>query len=423
MARSRLRNRLSALAVSKTKEPCTLHDGGGLYLQVTQSPDRAARKSWLLRVRLQSGRQREMGLGSALDVSLADARIAAEEARKHAREGRDPIELRKQERVAARIAETPAQTFRQCVEGYVAANKGIWRSEKYQRQWTAPLERYAYPVFGALPISEVEVGHVTKVLDPIWSTKTETAGRIRQRVEAILDWAAVRGYRTAANPARWKGHLAKVFPAQGRIAPVKHLAALPFAETVEFLASLRARAGMGALAFEFTILTAARTGETLGARWREIDLSTEVWTVPAERMKAGRPHRVPLSSQAVAVLRQLDRGEADDPVFPGRRENTSLSSMVFLMTLRRMGRSDLTAHGFRSTFRDWVAECTDYPNEVAEAALAHVVGDRTEAAYRRGDLFEKRRRLMQDWATYCSAQGVAYEKRGTALLERVSRAG
>jgi integrase len=364
-----------------------------------------------------------MGLGSASDVSLAYARIAADEARKHAREGRDPIELRKQQRVAARLAEIPARTFQQCVEGYVAANKGVWLTEKHERHWTAPLKRYAYPVFGALAVSEVEVRHITEVLDPLWTSKTETASRLRGRIENVLDWAAVRGYRTDANPARWKGHLAKVFPAQGRIAPVKHLAALPFVELAAFMATLRLRDGMGALAFEFTILTAARTGETLGARWREIDLRTAIWTVPAERMKAGRPHRVPLSSQALAVLSQLNRGDPDDLVFPGRGKGGSLSSMVFLMTLRRMGRSDLTAHGFRSTFRDWVAEKTEYPNEVAEAALAHVVGDRTEAAYRRGDLFEKRRRLMQDWATYCSAQGVAHEERRTALLEGANREG
>ncbi len=421
-SRSRARNRLSALAISKIKEPCALHDGGGLYLQVTRSGVGQIRKSWVLRVRLLSGRIREMGLGSLHDVGLAEARLAADDARKLAREGHDPIEVRRQRVLDAQQADRPVPTFRQCVESYVAANKGSWRNEKYQRQWTAPLERYAYPTFGSLPVSEINVSHVTAVLDPIWSEKTETAGRVRQRVEAILDWATVRGHRAGENPARWKGHLSKALPAPGKIAKVRHHPAISYKDAAHFMSLLRTRDGSGAKAFEFTILTAARTSETLGARWGEIDLDKAVWAVPGNRIKSGRPHRVPLSTQALCLLTTLEAGAPTELIFPGRGEDVRLSGMVFLMTLRRMGRPDLTAHGFRSTFRDWAAECTDYPNEVAEAALAHIVGDRTEAAYRRGDLFEKRRKMMQDWADFLDRVNnvVALPTQETADLDDIA---
>ncbi len=394
-----------------------LHDGGGLYLQVRKSANDTLSKSWVLRVRLQSGRLREMGLGSALDVSLADARISAEVARKHVREGRDPIELRLRAREAARQATRAALTFEKCVEAYMAAHKGVWCNEKRERHWGAPLKRYAYPAFGSVPVAEVTVQHITKVLDPLWSSKTETASRLRGRIESVLDWATVRGHRSGENPARWRGHLAKVFPAKSRVAPVKHLSALPFQQISSFVGELRAKDAVGPRAFEFMILTACRTSEVLGARWPEMDLTNGVWTVPAERMKSRRTHRVPLSDQAQELLRRLGPTNADRLVFEGRREGIPLSNMVFLSTLRRMNRSDLTGHGFRSTFRDWAAECTDHPNEVAEAALAHAVGDKTEAAYRRGDLFDKRRRLMQDWADYCSRMSEAHAERRTRQLE------
>lgn len=410
MARSRLRNRLTVMQLSKLKRPCMLHDGGGLYLQATQAADGRINKSWLLRLRLKSGRLREMGLGSAFDVSLADARIAAEEARRQVRDGGDPIAARKQDRANARSSERPTKSFKDCVEGYVAANKGAWRSEKHQEHWVARLERYAYPAFGETVVGDIDVHLVIDLLQPLWSTKTETAKKLRGRIENVLDWAAVHGYRVGDNPARWRGHLAKVFPSPQKIAPVEHHPAVPFDNAKEFMAELHSRSGVGAQAFYFTILTASRTNETLGARWREIDLNAAIWTRPAERMKAGRVHRVPLSAQALSVLKWMERGSPDTLVFPSRVVDRPLSNMVFLMTMRRMGMSEFVPHGFRSTFRDWVAERTEHASEVAEAALAHAIGDKTEAAYRRGDLFEKRRKLMQDWADYCCPLDVTHER-------------
>lgn len=414
MARSRLRNRLTVMQVSKLKRPCMLHDGGGLYLQSTQSNDGGLNKSWLLRLRLKSGRLREMGLGSALDVGLADARIAAEEARRQAREGNDPVEARKQDRANARAEQRAKRTFEECVAAYVAANKGIWKTEKHEQHWVARLEKYAYPAFSGIAVSEIDVQRIIDLLQPMWSTKTETAKKLRSRIENVLDWATVHGYRTGDNPARWRGHLAKVFPSPHRIAPVEHHPAVPFDKARDFMADLSERGGVGAQAFYFTILTASRTGETLGALWSEIDFNTAVWTRPAERMKSSRVHRVPLSTQAISLLKNLDRRASDELVFPNKTGDAPLSNMVFLMTMRRMGMSDYVPHGFRSTFRDWAAECTAHANEVAEAALAHAVGDKTEAAYRRGDLFEKRRKLMQDWADYCSPMEIACELAGAS---------
>ncbi len=402
------------MQVSKLKRPCMLHDGGGLYLQATQSTDGRVNKSWLLRIRLKSGRLREMGLGSALDISLAVARIAAEEARRQVRDGLDPIASRKEERAHARVDKQISKSFKECVEGYVAANKGSWRTEKLEQHWVARLERYAYPAFGTQSVGAIDVQAIIDLLQPIWSTKTETAKKLRSRIENVLDWATVHRYREGDNPARWRGHLAKVFPSPHRIAPVEHHPAVPFAEAKDFMAQLALRGGVGARAFCFNVLTASRTNETLGARWCEIDLGAGVWTRPAERMKAGRIHRVPLSAQALALLSDREPGAPDEFVFPSRKRDRPLSNMVFLMTMRRMEMGEFVPHGFRSTFRDWVSECTEHSSEVAEAALAHAVADKTEAAYRRGDLFEKRRKLMQDWADYCSPMEIACEIAGAS---------
>ena len=277
---------------------------------------------------------------------------------------------------------------------YIASHSAGWRNAKHAAQWGTTLATYAYPVFGSLPVAAVDTGLVMKALEPIWSTKPETAGRVRGRNESVLDWAKVRGYRDGENPARWKGHLIQLLPSLTKVTKVKHHAAMPYAELPAFLIALRARPAMAARALEFAILTAARTGEVLGARWQEMDLEARIWMVPAERMKAGREHRVPLSDAAVAILKAIYR--TGDLVFP-------LSNMALLMLLRRMGHGELTAHGFRSTFRDWASETTNHPRDVVEMALAHAIADKTEAAYRRGDLFEKRRRLMVEWEAYCGA--------------------
>jgi len=257
------------------------------------------------------------------------------------------------------------------------------------------------PTFGRLPVQSIDVGLVIKALEPIWSTKPETASRVRGRIEAVLDWAAARDFRDSDNPARWKGRLDKLLPRPSKVRSVQHHAALPYPEIGAFIETLRERPATAARALEFAILTAARTGEVLGAKWIEIDLKAKIWTIPASRMKSGREHRVPLSRAALAVLQEMENLRQNDRVFPGDRRET-LSGMAILMLLRRMNRSDLTAHGFRSTFRDWAAECTNFPSEVVEMALAHAVSDKVEAAYRRGDLFEKRRKLMEAWAAYCA---------------------
>ncbi|MFN8957505.1 MAG: tyrosine-type recombinase/integrase [Hyphomonadaceae bacterium] len=291
-------------------------------------------------------------------------------------------------------ARAASMTFAQCSKAYLNAHQSSWKNRKHRAQWSSSLQTNAYPVFGEVAIQDINIGMVMKVLDPIWETKTETASRVRGRIENIIDWATVREYRTGENPARWRGYLEKALPARNRTKKVKHFAALPIDEFPKFMKHLRAQIGVGPLAFQFAILTATRTSEAIEARWDEIDLVDQSWMIPADRMKAGRIHRVPLSAAALAVLKKA-RGLDPIFVFPGHKHGKPISSMAFLMTLRRMGRTDVTPHGFRSTFRDWAAERTDFQNEVAEAALAHVVSNQAEAAYRRGDLFEKRRGLME----------------------------
>jgi integrase len=391
-------HRLSAVKVANLRQRGMYADGGGLYLQVSQNGTR----SWIFRFK-QSGRSRDMGLGSLTAVSLATAREIAADCRRKRSAGLDPIETRKADRREAQLAAARSMTFDQCRDAFIEAHRAGWQNAKHRGQWTASLASYVTPVFGPLPIQSVDVGLVMKALEPIWSTKPETAARVRGRIERILDWSKVRGFRQGENPARWRGHLDVLLPARSKVRQVEHHAALPYSEIGTFMAALRTREGVAARALEFAILTAARTGEVLGARWDEVGLEAKVWTVPASRMKGGREHRVPLSRAAVALLKNMQTVHPNDLVFPGDRRGKPLSNMSMLMTLRRMGRNDLTAHGFRSTFRDWAAECTNFSREVAEAALAHVIGDRVEAAYRRGDLFEKRRRLMDAWATYCQA--------------------
>jgi integrase len=393
-------NRLSHRKVETLRQTGMHNDGGGLYLQVTEGADGTPRKSWLFRYTV-SGRERQMGLGPLSDVSLAEARDRAVAARELRRVGKDPISEREASRAENSLLAAKAMSFDECAKAYVAMHRAGWRNVKHASQWTNTIGTYCSPVFGKLPVQAIDVGFVMKVLEPIWTAKPETAARVRGRIERILDWARVRGYRDGDNPARWRGHLDHLLPARGKVRRVKHHAALPYAEIPVFMAALKTRDATAARALEFAILTATRTGEVLGAKWDEIDLGGRVWTIPAERMKAEREHRVPLSDGALEIVHQMKSVRQNDHVFPGDRRSV-LSNMALLMLLRRMGRGDVTAHGFRSTFRDWVEEQTDSPRAVSEMALAHTIGSAVEAAYRRGDLFEKRRVLMAKWASFCA---------------------
>lgn len=398
-----MRNRLTAKFVERVTVPGNYADGGGLYLQVQERRDGSTARSWVVRYRSQAGRMREMGLGALDLVPLADARAKALDARRTAANGADPIEERKALREKARSNDVPVMTFEQCAKIYIDAHKGAWKSAGHTAQWSATLKQYAYPIFGAKPVREIDQAGVFKVLDPIWSTKTETASRLRGRIEAILDWAKVRGYREGENPARWKGHMAKALPARNKIKPIKHYSALPYKELPGFMAKLLAIESIGAKAFAFCILNVTRTSETLKAERSEFNVDERTWIIPPHRMKAHKEHRIPLSDASMTLFKAVS--QLSDSSFKYLFESTKkagqpLSNMTFLTMLERMKREDLTAHGFRSTFRDWAAETTAYPREVAELALAHAIGDKVEAAYRRGDLLEKRRALMNEWAVF-----------------------
>lgn len=389
-------NRLSVTAVNAKTKPGLYADGLGLYLQIAKGGS----KSWIFRYML-AGKPRKMGLGSVHTVPLKLARERAAEQRLKLLDADDPIEKRKAERLEKLAASATMLTFKEAAEQYIKAHRPGWKNIKHAAQWKATLEAYVHPVFGELAVPRVDVALVMKALEAIWTTKPETATRVRGRIESILDWATARGYRQGENPARWKGHLDKLLPARSKVAKVKRHAALPYAEIGAFVADVRQMEGTSPRALEFAILTATRTGEVVGARWSEIDGDNALWIIPGDRMKAGKEHRVPLSDRALEILAGLPREKDAEFVFIGDKAGKPLSNMSLLMTLRRMERADLTTHGFRSTFRDWTAEQTAYPNEMLEMALAHTVNDKTEAAYRRGDLMEKRRRLMKDWAEFC----------------------
>ena len=394
----------------KTAPPGRYGDGNGLYLLVRTADVRF----WVFRYTLRGKKMREMGLGRAgadqAAVTLAEAREKAVALHKMVRAGIDPLAQREinnaQEAAAAQTAAIQGMSFRTVAERYFDAHAETWRNAKHRAQWVSTLETYVHPIMGDLPIGAVNTEHVLAALEPIWRAKPETASRVRGRVESVLDYATARQWRNGENPARWRGHLNNLLPARAKVATVKHHAALPWADVARFLRDLRNQAGVAARALEFAILTAARSGEVLGVEWTEIDLERGVWTVPAHRMKSGREHRVPLTVPSfsvlntIATMRPVDAPEGF--VFPGTSPGKPLSIMAMTMVLRRMQRGDVTVHGFRSTFRDWAGENTDHAREVVETALAHVVGDKTEAAYARGDLFEKRRRLMEDWATFCA---------------------
>jgi integrase len=390
-------HRLKPLQVKQLKVPGMYSDGGGLWLQVAS----AAAKSWVFRYAV-DGRERYMGLGSAATFTLDEAREAARECRKLRHAGIDPIEHRKAGRQQKRLEAAKAMTFDECAAAYIDSHEAGWRNAKHAAQWRTTLKQYVSPVLGQLPVQAIDTALVMKVIEPIWRDRTETASRVRGRIESVLDWATVREYRSGDNPARWRGHLGKLLPARSRLRKKKHLAALPYTEINALVTLLRAQEGIAARALEFLILTAARTGEVLGTPWSEIDLHEKTWTIPGERMKGGREHRVPLAPRCIAILNEM-KMLGGDYVFPGAVDGKPLSHAALSVLLHRMARSDLTVHGFRSTFRDWAAEQTNFPREIAEKALAHRVGDETERSYQRGDLLAKRRKLMEAWARYCDS--------------------
>ncbi|MFY9480101.1 MAG: integrase arm-type DNA-binding domain-containing protein [Aquabacterium sp.] len=388
---------MSALGVSRLKDPGLHFVGGvaGLGLQVTATGAR----SWVLRIHVE-GKRREMGLGAFPDVTLSQARDKAREQRQLLDRGIDPVEYRLKERRANAAAQASSVTFEEAAKAYIAAHESGWRNAKHGQQWTNTLTTYAYPEIGQVLVRDIGLPHILKVLESIWKTKTETATRLRGRLEAVLDWSTARDYRQGLNPARWRGHLDKLLPKPAKVTKVEHHAALPVADVGGFISDLRQQEGMGARALEFAILTAARSGEVRGATKGEIDLDAGVWIVPAVRMKAGKEHRVPLSQAAIDLVKALPKIADSDLVFTSPRGG-QLSDMTLTSVLRRM-EVDAVPHGFRSTFRDWTAERTSYPRDMAEMALAHTIGDKVEAAYRRGDMLDKRRQMMEDWAAFCA---------------------
>jgi len=399
-----LAEKITALFVRHVKRPGRYCDGRNLYLQVRKStrkiPTDAVTKSWVFRY-VRFGKNTWMGLGSYPDVSLAEAREFATQERKKLLRNIDPLGDKRARKIAARTAHENMLTFGQCAERYVDSQAPGWSNPKHIEQWRSTLENLAGPVIGRRPVDQIDTALVMRCIEPLWATKTETASRLRGRIESVLDWAKVRGYRHGDNPARWRGHLDKLLPRPSQVARVKHHAALPYTEVGAFMTTLQSDPGVAARALEFTILTAARSNEVIQATWSEFDMDLKLWIVSAERMKSKREHRVPLSDAALAALQAMKK-RSSNYVFPGHKRNSHLSGAAMMQVLKRLGCTDITVHGFRSTFRDWCAESTNYPSHVAEMALAHVLQDKTEAAYRRGDLLEKRTRLMADWAKYCS---------------------
>ena len=389
---ARARNKLTARAAATTK-PGRHSDGGSLYL-IIDGAGATMRRRWLYYFQW-NGKRREMGLGGYPAVSLADARQARDEVERLVRDGRDPIasrDLAREERAAK-------PTFGEIADKFVAAKEAGWRNPKHRAQWRMTLETYAAPL-RSRPVDEIDTAAVLSVLTPLWREKPETASRVRGRIEAVLDAAKAASHRSGENPAAWRGHLSHLLPKRSKLSRGHH-AAMDYADVPAFIARLREIDSVAALALELTILTAARSGEVLGARWSEIDIAAKVWTIPAERMKATREHRIPLSEPALAILVRLSEARTGELVFEGQRTGRPLSHNVMLNVMSRLGVDAVTVHGMRSAFRDWAGNETHFPREVAEAALAHAVGDLSEQAYRRGDALEKRRELMAAWAAWC----------------------
>ncbi len=385
--------KLNTLAIHRLTRPGAYTDGGGLYLRIRPGGGR----EWAFRYKVR-GRQHWMGLGPERDITLAEARQKARDGRRLLLEGLDPITVQR-----ARKAGGSGVTFATALDGYLGAHTAGWRNAKHAAQWRATLDAYALPKLGTMPVAKIETADVLAVLAPIWTAKTETASRVRGRIEAVLDHAKAHGWRTGENPARWRGHFDKLLPAKAKLAPVEHHAAVHWRGLPCVLDALSRQGGTSALAVRFAALTAARSGEVRGARWNEMDLDAAVWTVPGPRMKAGKPHRVPLCDAALAILRIMLplRRRPDDLVFPGGRVGRPLSDVALAKAMRAAAGPGVTVHGLRSTFADWCAEATSYPRELAEAALAHTLRDKVEAAYQRGDLIERRRELMAAWARFC----------------------
>lgn len=396
--------RFTALFVKHLKRPGKFPDGGNLYLKVRKSTRKirtdAVTKSWLFRYS-RFGKDTWLGLGPYPDVTLSEARDLATRERKKIWQGIDPLTDKRARQIAARTAHENMLSFAECAELYIESQAPGWSNPKHVEQWRSTLKNLAGPIIGHLSVDQIDTALIMRCVEPIWTTKTETASRLRGRIESVLDWSAVRGYRQGDNPARWRGHLDKLLPRPSQVARVKHHAALPFTDIGAFMGQIRADTGVASRALEFTILTAARTNEVVRAEWSEVDLGRKIWIVPAERMKSKREHRVPLSAAALSTLEAV-RGRSNIYVFPGHKRHSHLSNAAMMQVLKRVGHSNITVHGFRSTFRDWCAESTNYSSDVAEMALAHALRDKTEAAYRRGDLLEKRARLMTGWAIYCS---------------------
>ncbi|WP_186187924.1 tyrosine-type recombinase/integrase [Burkholderia gladioli] len=396
MANSRQIHRLNALRVSREVKPGYHADGGGLYLQISQSGSR----SWIFRFTL-AKRAREMGIGPLSTTSLAEARALAAEYRKMLADGIDPIEARNEQRALARAEHSEIRTFMTAATEYIEAHRGSWKNAKHGQQWTNTLATYAYPKIGAMDVREVDTPAIVEILRKMWTSLPETASRVRGRIESILDAEKALGHRAGENPARWRGHLEQILPKRNRARRVQHHPALPWADLPDFMRELRARDGLSARMLELLILTAVRTQEVIAAREAEFSFDRGVWIVPSDRMKMELPLRVPLSTPAADVARAAIRGARYGYLFPGQVPGKPLSNMAMLNLLERMGYGNITVHGFRSTFRDWVAECTEYPDSLAEMALAHTVENKVEGAYRRGDMLERRRELMEDWAAYC----------------------
>ncbi|MGD9584285.1 MAG: tyrosine-type recombinase/integrase [Lysobacterales bacterium] len=387
------RNKLTALAVRKETRPGRYCDGGNLHFFIGKNGARA----WVFRFRSPvTGQSRDMGLGNVADVTLERARERAAAARVLMTEGIDPLDHARKQRSALRATR---MTFGQCASAYIAAHKAGWRNAKHAQQWSSTLATHAAPING-LAVDSIDTAAVLACIEPQWPSKTETMTRVRQRIECVLDWATARKLRTGENPARWRGHLDKLLPKRSKVQAVEHRPALPYADIAEFMATLKTRQALAARVLHFQILTASRPGEAAGAQWNEIDLDARTWTIPASRMKAGREHRVPLSAPALALLRSLP--QVDGNVFPGVKGKpvTTAASMKLLKAIH----PGVSAHGFRSTFRDWAGETTTHPREVIEHALAHGIKDKAEAAYQRGDLFDRRARLMNGWARFCEGE-------------------